>query len=369
MINFIDDTNNLVFMKMERLLAGHETKQNDPDSDLAQSSVTWKSAQTDLARRRPKSVQSEDLHLAMRRGSAFQLKTNDGDNLESKLNPPPLSSMQSEVLGGSVCAILRSDHEQIPVICERLRGKLLPNSLRSFTWLDKLLKIETQNHTITSVDVEKTIRKRFGQIVARRVAELKLRSATRSPVSGLVENAVIEKFEKTPCMQPFATNEQMILEASKTLNVLYVYDGTYEPYLIYWLFPLQIAFKHSSAKAEHPYELAMYLHLLICNLFPTGPDVFGMAKQVMNRLEKEDPEFFTHLHSCFTNNSSIDPKEFLLERIALEMAQAQEPHNPRLGSEELRRSNKELLKNPIIVLRKWMGEGGRNLEGSSTNGN
>lgn len=59
-----------------------------------------------------------------------------------------------------------------------------------------------------------------------------------------------QKFEKTPCMQPFATNEQMILEASKALNVLYVYDGTYQPHLIYWLFPLQIAFKNASSKCE-----------------------------------------------------------------------------------------------------------------------
>ncbi|XP_067823996.1 uncharacterized protein [Heptranchias perlo] len=357
MIDFIDDTNNLVFMEMEQLLARHEAKQNDPDTDLAQSSITWQSSWAMVARRRPKSVESKDLHLTMRRGSAFQLKLNDGDSLEPKLNPPPLSCMQSETLGDSVCAILRSDRERMPAICERLRGKLLPTTLRCFIWLDKLLKMDKQNRTTASVDVEKTIRERFGRVIERRMAELKLRSATRSPVSGLVENAVVQKFEKTPCMQPFATNEQMILEASKTLNVLYVYDGTYEPYLIYWLFPLQIAFKQSSAKAEHPYELAMYLHLLIHNLFPSWPEVFGMAEQVMNRLEKEDPEFFAHLHSCFTNNVLIEPKEFLLKQIAREKAHAQKLHDTRASSEELRHISKELLTNPIIVLRKWMGEG------------
>lgn len=40
--------------------------------------------------------------------------------------------------------------------------------------------------------VEKTTRERFGWVLERRVAELKLRSATRSPISGLVENAVVE---------------------------------------------------------------------------------------------------------------------------------------------------------------------------------
>ncbi|XP_059511394.1 uncharacterized protein LOC125464605 isoform X3 [Stegostoma tigrinum] len=357
MINFIDDTSNLVFKEMDQLLARDETKQNEPVSNLAQSCSTWKSPRAELIRWCPKSVESKDLHLTMRRGSAFQLTTNDRDNLEPKLNLPPLSSMQSEILGGSICAILQTDCEQKPVIFERLRGKLLPTTLRSFTWLDKLMKVDKQNHAITSVHVEKTIRVQFGRVVARRVSELKLKSATQSPISRLVENSVVEKFEKTPCMQPFATNAQMILEASKALNVLYVYDGTYEPYLIYWLFPLQIAFKQASAKAEHPYELAMYLHLLICNLFPSWPEIFGMAERVMNRLKKEDSEIFTHLHSCFVKNIHIEPKEFLLEQIAWEKTQVEELHNIRLGSEELPRISKELLRNPLIVFRKWMGEG------------
>lgn len=29
-------------------------------------------------------------------------------------------------------------------------------------------------------------------------------------------------------------------DAIKALNVLYVYDKTYQPYLILWLFPLQV---------------------------------------------------------------------------------------------------------------------------------
>lgn len=63
-------------------------------------------------------------------------------------------------------------------------------------------------------------------------------------------------------MCPFATNEQMILETSKTLNVLYVFNGTYEPYLIYWLFPLQIVFKQITPRgksfvAKHDCRLAI----------------------------------------------------------------------------------------------------------------
>jgi len=32
-------------------------------------------------------------------------------------------------------------------------------------------------------------------------------------------------------------------EAIRTLNALYVFDRSYEPYLVHWLFPLQIAFQ------------------------------------------------------------------------------------------------------------------------------
>jgi hypothetical protein len=39
-------------------------------------------------------------------------------------------------------------------------------------------------------------------------------------------------------------------EAIRTLNVLYVYDRSYEPYLIYWLFPLQIAFQHQGQQED-----------------------------------------------------------------------------------------------------------------------
>ncbi|XP_032902259.1 uncharacterized protein LOC116989141 [Amblyraja radiata] len=358
MINFIDDTYKLVFMEMEQLLARHEAKQNDHDSDLAHNSATRQFSWAELAGRRPKSVESKDLHLTMRRRSEFQLNSNDGNNLSPKLNPPALSCVQSEVLGTSVCAVLRSDREQMLAVSEQLKGKLLPSTLRSFIWLDKLLKMNEKYQTRASVEnVEKTTRERFGWVLERRVAELKLRSATRSPISGLVENAVVEKFEKTPCMQPFATNEQMILEASKALNVLYVYDGTYQPHLIYWLFPLQIAFKNASSKSEHPYELAMYLHLLIDNVFPTWPEVFGMAEKVMNRLGNEDPILFAHLHSSFTKNALIDPKEFLLEQVAREKAQVQQLHSIGHNSEDMQHISKELLKNPIILLRKWIGEG------------
>lgn len=33
----------------------------------------------------------------------------------------------------------------------------------------------------------------------------------------------------------------MMKEAVKALNILYTYDKSYEPYLVLWLFPLQVS--------------------------------------------------------------------------------------------------------------------------------
>lgn len=51
--------------------------------------------------------------------------------------------------------------------------------------------------------------------------------------------------------------------------------------------------------AEHPYELFMYLHLLIKNIFPSWLEIFAMAERVMDNLQSEDMELFTHLQRSF----------------------------------------------------------------------
>lgn len=48
-------------------------------------------------------------------------------------------------------------------------------------------------------------------------------------------------------MVAFKTERHM-KETCRALNVLYVYDRSYEPYLIHWLFPLQVAFQINSFK-------------------------------------------------------------------------------------------------------------------------
>ncbi|XP_029467646.1 uncharacterized protein LOC115096731 [Rhinatrema bivittatum] len=245
MLSFVNDTYNIVTAEMEWHLATHETKRKDIDSTEAQATTAWFSSWASLTRKRPKSVESKDLYLTMHRQPVFQLNAKDQNTIHPKLSFPGVNGPDSDILGESLCAILSSDLECLPAVLERLRGKLLPQTLRQFIWIEKLLKSENKMNGPDVRSVEKGVREKFGRRVAHRLAELKLRSATRSPVSGLIENAVVEVYEKTPCMQPFASNELMLLETSKSLNVLYVHNGTFEPYFIYWLFPLQMALKQN----------------------------------------------------------------------------------------------------------------------------
>lgn len=46
----------------------------------------------------------------------------------------------------------------------------------------------------------------------------------------------------------------MMKECIKALNVLYTYDKTYEPYLILWIFPLQVCLS---------VHLSVHMHFLI----------------------------------------------------------------------------------------------------------
>nr|XP_032640826.1 uncharacterized protein LOC116827409 isoform X4 [Chelonoidis abingdonii] len=270
---------------------------------------------------------------------------------------PILNCSASDILGASICAIISLDYDSMLTVCERLSGKLLPKTLREFIWTDKLLKADAKVDKFERIIIlEREARVKFGRTVEHQIAKLKIRSDTRSPISGLIENAVVEKYEKTPCMHSFATNEHMISETSKTLNVLYVFNGTWEPYLIYWLFPLQMAFKQIMPTAEHPYELAMYLHFLHQNLFPSWTETFAMAEWMMSLLEREDTEFFTHLQQCFRKNFAVDPKNFLVELIVREREKVQELYTATDRSEQNIHLTKELLASRVIFLRKWMDE-------------
>ena len=58
-----------------------------------------------------------------------------------------------------------------------------------------------------------------------------------------------QTYSKTTSMVPYKHMEHM-RETIRALNVLYVYDRSYEPYLVQWLFPMQLAFRDRQAMSD-----------------------------------------------------------------------------------------------------------------------
>ncbi|XP_064619949.1 uncharacterized protein LOC135483216 isoform X2 [Lineus longissimus] len=274
---------------------------------------------------------------------------------------PGYYSDQTEAVGDCVKSILQRDPRRFVDVSRRLHGRQMPGSLRSYMWLDVLFKNDRER--LKEGNVEKIVRERFGRAVARGVGDLKMKRATHSPIAGLIENAVVESYAKTLSMQPY-NFEKHLVDTARALNILYSYDRTYEPYLIHWLFPMQVAFKEQSHAGEHVYELAMYLDLLNQNCFPSWPKIFAMAEQTLDILEQFDPEFHRHLRTIAQTDANINSKEFMVYLIHQEKEKAQEilnakqevaPDTPR--SKESLALSRPLLADPLVFLRKWIGEG------------
>ncbi|XP_078681959.1 uncharacterized protein LOC144916622 isoform X2 [Branchiostoma floridae x Branchiostoma belcheri] len=98
----------------------------------------------------------------------------------------------------------------------------------------------------------------------------------------------------------------------------------------------------------------MYLKLLVDSRFPKWPEVFAIAERVMDRLKQEDRHLHRHLLECSLKNVSFDPKDFLVQLIHKEKEQAQSGGK---GGQKPVQPSPELLANPLIFVRKWVGEG------------
>ncbi|KAK6967406.1 hypothetical protein BgiMline_027221 [Biomphalaria glabrata] len=274
-------------------------------------------------------------------------------------DPPPLWGPQSDTIGAAVVSLLQRDPRRFEVVASHLHGRQLPGTLRAYMWADILFKAERKK--MKEVFVEKIVRERFAVAVTRGLTELRIKKPTQSPINGLIQNAVVETYSKTTSMVPYKHMDHL-KEAIRALNVLYVYDRSYEPYLVYWLFPLQLAFRNKEAmlddKGEHVLELAMYLDMLNCNCFPTWPHVFAMAEQVMMRLQSDDPQLYDHLKRIAPINALVNAKEFLVQLLHQEREKAEallqltSTNTPRAPS-----SSTQFLADPTIFLRRWIGEG------------
>ena len=87
-------------------------------------------------------------------------------------------------------------------------------------------------------------------------------------------------------MKMFVMEEPHVKESTKALNILYVYDRTYEPYLIYWLFPLQLAFQGTAGESECVVKCT-YIH--VCK----GGVLLQQTNSTHVKIMLQDPLIFT----------------------------------------------------------------------------
>ena len=104
--------------------------------------------------------------------------------------------------------------------------------------------------------------------------------------------------------------------------------------------------------------MAGLLAQFLDNCFPSQPQLFSMADQVLDQLNQEDRQFFNQLVRVTREEGPSDPKEFLVNYMQSELNQAKafdmNLRNRILQS--LPKDAKDLLSHPIIFLRKWIGE-------------
>ncbi|XP_071497503.1 uncharacterized protein [Diadema antillarum] len=264
----------------------------------------------------------------------------------------------SDLLGKSLCAVLRRDPTRLEEVCRKLSGRPLPGSLRYKVWNEVMLRNYKEAYK-GQKSAEMFLRKNFAKLVLRGKAELRLMSTTTSPIDGLIETAVQEKYSSTPCLLKHR-DQTIVREARETLNVLYVFNRSYQPFFIHWLYPLQLALQDRNPTGDktddRPYELALQLELLTTHTFPQWSEVLAIAQDVMKIVKTEDPEYHSHLIQCSQTNIKMDPQEFLVHQIYDEKRKASS-FTTDVAVDSAAMATGDILASPLMFLRKWLGEG------------
>lgn len=290
------------------------------------------------------------------------------------------NSHQSKTLGKSVSALLKNHPSQLSRVCEQLHGRQLPNSLRPLIWSMQLQRKGLPvSGTQFSEDLEaqmEEITTQFKVTLSWGLKELGVSNVMHSPIAGVIRHAVTEAYKYRPGLQSEVVSETHIKQAEEALNVLYIYNRSYEPQYALLVYPLVFAFQNEDLefnlwfpvdRTDMSYKLAISLQLLLKNCFPNRLQIFSVADHVMQRLHHEDEQLFNHLISESRKNISPNPQEFLVNFIHTEKEQAMLAERQASGSsfKSLPSDAKELLFHPVMFIRKWIGEVGNILYNGS----
>ena len=284
------------------------------------------------------------------------------------------NSHQSDTLGKALSALLTNHPSQLNRVCEQLEGRQLPNSLRPIIWSMRIQGKNAADSLNPSEDLDtqlKDMNSRFESALSWGLKELGVSNATHSPIARVIWHAVTEACKFRPGLQSDLLSDTHIQHAAEALNILYVFNRSYEPQNSLLVYPLIFALQneqvesnswnvHIPGRFDLSHKLAFLLHLLLKNCFPSRLQIFNMADRVIQRLHHEDEELYNHLVNETKRNISSDPQEFLVNFIHTEKEKAMLAEKQPLGTtfESLPTDAKELLFHPTMFIRKWIGEVG-----------
>lgn len=257
---------------------------------------------------------------------------------------------QSETIGEALACLLHRQPEQLKVVCKKLIGRLLPNSLRGCVWSLKLEEIvaelsqmagmESTHYNTRDWQSRKTT---FKEVVLRETETGRCTSALTSSISGLIHQSVEQALDGIATVSNLEKDIQWKVLIENVLSCLYTYNKTYEPMYVYLSLPVVVAFfdkKHSEKDELHCIELAWYLSEVISYCLPTTQAISDISADVIKSLQQTDEPLYSHILSITRQASLGLHQEFLSELAAADST-----------------GQASSVLGPEVFIKKWIMEG------------
>ncbi|XP_043193185.1 uncharacterized protein LOC122365761 [Amphibalanus amphitrite] len=265
----------------------------------------------------------------------------------------------SDVAGRALLTVLAKDPAQSAELPNRLKGQfpLLSRPLRRHVWLTELLSSENKRH-VSVEEAEPQLMAAFKQTLTKRTKEQKGQRANRSPQWKLIDNVLIEAYDRSLPLRPLDCDDHLIL-AAQALNVLNTYDKGFTHTQAYWLCPLQLAIETEETDTEsYVIQLALYLDLLLRHCKPSTEQLFKLADRVIENVKSKDPEYHRHLQEICRNRPKVVMQDFIPEVLHKDHKTAVKQYNEMLDmlkkGKELSAKQVDMLSDPKIFIRKWL---------------
>ena len=163
-----------------------------------------------------------------------------------------------------MAALLKKHPCQVGRICEQLQGRQLPNSLRHLIWSLRLQRNNPDSiHSHEDLNTEmEEIRSQFEMSLLGGLKELGVSSTIQSPIARVIQHAVTEAYKYRPGLHSELVSEMQMKQAVEALNVLYVYNRSYEPQYALLVYPLIVTVHNEQKDAS----MMLFCYLCCCQI-------------------------------------------------------------------------------------------------------